>query len=383
MKKMKKLFLALLGTMLLTLLFSTCAFAKSSTVATIGSQKYTSLEAAVRKVKKGQTIVLKKNVTYSTTLTISSSVKNFTINLNGKTVTFKNNKSYLYIKKGSVTLTNGKIKQSAADGYAIKVKKGAALNIKKGTCTGRISNAGTMTVEKGTFSSASKKTDASSAFVTNTGKLTINGGSFSGKNTITIKNTGTLTINNGTFTCAAYADVDGYLDAIDVGDYGALLDNAQKGKATIEGGKFTSSTLCFRSSGSAVLTVTGGTFKSLNDGNTKLEGGTVSVKGGTWTSGGEIFGERGGGKITVSGGTFSCPWVLFETRKGPIKITGGTFKSTAGSDIAMLLGRDGKITVTGGTFTGRKTYLYSGDVSVGKKVKVTVKAAEKPEEQEE
>ncbi|MCC8046863.1 MAG: hypothetical protein LIP12_15505 [Clostridiales bacterium] len=230
MKKVRKLLLPLLMAMLVSVLFGSAATAASSgTVAKIGSKKYTSLDAAFKAAKNGETIVLQKNVTYSSILSVSRSGKSITLNLNGYTVTFKKN-TYLYVKKGTVTIKNGTIKQKSAvavdegvpTGVVIRTAKNGTVKITGGTYTGELLNYGNMTISGGTF--------------TNVKTAKLNGSYYLYSNLIT--NKGTMEIKKGTF------DKKGVTDADVSGNYMSPLDLSKvvenDGTLKISGGSFTS-----------------------------------------------------------------------------------------------------------------------------------------------
>ncbi len=182
MKNPKKWIAPFLMAMFVLVLSAVPAVAASSTVATIGSKNYSSLAKAISAVKDGQTIVLKKSVTYSKSLSISKSGKSFTIDLNKKTITFKSG-SYLYLKKGTVTIKNGKIKQKAKTeqyGTVVRVAKNAKLVVKSGTYHGMFTNYGTLSIQNGTFTSYGEI-----IYNHSSGTVTITKGTFTGSNNVT------------------------------------------------------------------------------------------------------------------------------------------------------------------------------------------------------
>lgn len=350
--------------MLISVLLGTTSMAASSgTVATIGSKKYTSLESAVKAVKSGQTIVLKKNVSYSSAVSISRSGVSFKLNLNEHTITFKGSAA-LVVKKGTVTISNGTIKTTNQTGYALKVRSGAVVKISSGTYKGQILNEGTMTVTGGTFTSVNKSRDLdtvlNTGLITNKGTMTIKGGTFNGGKNQTILNKGTMKIYDGTFKDS----IDFYeYDKIESPEYmnGSLISNqTKKAQITIYGGTFKSNVGCLSNGENAVMYIKDGKFTSQyacvfnNWGKLVIADGTFKIVNGGWG-----VSYTWNGTTTIKGGTFTSQWTLVETygEDVVVKITGGTFKTTT-SDIAMLLGFNGKITVTDGTFTSKSGYAY-------------------------
>ncbi|MCC8046931.1 MAG: autotransporter adhesin family protein [Clostridiales bacterium] len=363
MKRIRKLFLPLLAAMLVSALFALPSMAaSSSTVAKIGSTKYTSLEAAVKKVKSGQTITLQKNVSYSDVLTISRSGKSFVLNLNEHVITFKGESAYLYVKAGTVTIKNGTIKQTATTGKVLKASSKATVKISSGTYRGMITNAGTMTVTGGTFVSNETEKNVSTALITNTGKLTIKKGTFKGKKNGTVINKGTLTISGGTFTdsMASESDVD-----FKVNEDGAMFANlTSKGKLTITGGTFSSYGRLLWNSAKSTVIIRYGNFTSKYNfiastcGKMTVTGGTFKIpeiEDNKQTQ--PIFYVVDEGTLVIKHGVFKGANDLVEVYdNATVIISGGQFTETGESAIFLLFG--GKTTITGSYFKAVKGYLY-------------------------
>ncbi|MCD7736316.1 MAG: hypothetical protein LUI07_05050 [Lachnospiraceae bacterium] len=412
---------------LLTAVLSATAFAASKTVATIGSTKYTSLDAAIKAVKSGETIVLKSDITTSDSITISRSGKTFTLNLNKHTITFKGSAS-LIVKKGTVTIRNGKIMHNKVAGTILKVSKAAMVTVKSGTYTGFISNAGTMNITKGTFSNSKSKAQADyekndyesvlmeTRVFTNSGTLNISNGTFKCYYCGMFSNTGILNISGGVFdfkSCASpylihsiYNNTKNAKLTITGGtfDAGGLLDNTDGATALIKGGTFSIYSLYNEVEGSMTisdgdfkliyaisspgihnygsLTIKGGTFSSFDiEGSSEVDsdywgvenrGGTLKVKGGTFKT--LIYTESGAyndvasiGKTTISGGTFYGKVSAYSDKySAAVTIKGGTFKRKT---TTLYAAAKGKITVSGGTFAVKKSAASS--VSGSGKVTIT------------
>ncbi len=287
-----------------------------ASVATIGSKKYDSLAAAIKKVKNNETIVLEKSVICDQNLQLNAN-KKYTINFNNKTLTLKRGTSLL-VKKGKVTFAKARITHEDTKGTILTVSKGVTLNIGNGTYKGKISNAGVLNISGGQFASLEEKTDLESTLIMNKGTMTVSGGTFDG----------TQCLLNGT---------------------GATL-TVKEGK---KGCKFSSKCFC----------------TLLNFGTATLEGGTYISKQDwpiIWTEGPETV-----AKTTVKNGTFTSEWTMLESYgEARVTVSGGKFTSKAPkqSDIAMLLAFSGNINVTGGTFKAKNIGLYGSDA----KGKVTV-----------
>ncbi len=315
---MKRKLMKMLMLMALCLLVcGSVASAKSSTVAKIGSKKYSSLESALNAVKKGQTITLQKNVVAKGEIISKKNVK-FTLDLNKHTLSNANEITYpdvetahgvLCIKKGNVTLKNGKIHD------AIRVEKGAKLTIQSGTYE-QLLNFGTAVINEATFSPKVGQ----ALYNVKKGKLTINNVTVKSDKGALYQKAGTVVIKGGTFrsgnACTLY-----FLG----------------GKATVAGGSFTnnsSSTVTAYAAPGASLTITGGSFSAKKNTNVLSVAGSVKVNGGTFTSKWSypLIYVNNGGKLTV-------------TKK--IKLKGNNRRVYIDS---------GKATLKGKTYSSKGTY---------------------------
>lgn len=374
--KTRKSVVAVITALLCILLMSMTASAKSSTVATIGSKKYTSLSTAFKKVKKGETIVLKQNVTVTKPLTLTRNV-NFTLDLNKKTITFKNKNTAsnsifigLRISKGNITIKNGTMRQTYVKGELIWVEKKASVTIKNGTYIGVIENSGKMTIDKGsfrTFSDLEKAEWYGYIMLINTGTMTVNGGNFSTKccyllGNLDLESRAKLTVNGGTFKQSRAFNSD--IEGCEFNNGALLLINAtSKNSTTVNGGEFTSNVPVFLAEKGTVK-VKKGTFIAKEGATMALTGkANATVNGGTWSisSCRPNFILLGSSRVTVNNGTFKSECTTVEaSESSTCTIKGGKFSTTMNdSSIGMLyLGGSSKITVTGGTFTGKKTCAY-------------------------
>ncbi len=239
MKRIKSFFGLLILTAAISLTFAMASNA-ANTQAVIGDTEYASIKDALREVENGQTIVLKKNATFEETLKISRPDRKFAIDLNGYTLTFKDD-ACLFIDKGGVVLENGTLRQENVSSCILRVSSAADCTITDGIYEGRIFNHGTMQVDGGSF----RQKDGS-VFLYSDGSLFINGGEFK-TDGVMIQAAGPATITGGTFTTAL------------------------RGKAML-------TTLGEDSSGE--ITVAGGTFIGPNaygvQGNVRIKGGDFS-----------------------------------------------------------------------------------------------------------
>lgn len=182
----------------------TCSSSKNSdgmygvatAIAQIGTDRYTSLKAAIIAAKKGKTIQLLNDTTENITINAS---KQITLDLNGHTLNGGTGTAKAAIlNKGNVTITD-----TSAD------KTGTIKRDDQGiegeTSYYVIDNNGTMVIDQANVVNNSGIKGSSlirNGGVDTVSSLTINGGTFEQQNFIAVKNdsNGELTINGGTLT---------------------------------------------------------------------------------------------------------------------------------------------------------------------------------------
>ena len=162
---------------------------------------------------------------------------------------------------------------------------------------------------------------------------------------------GTLTLKNGTINARGVQTYAGANLVIENGVTINALDN--------DGGA------CVYVRKDSVVTINGGTFKSLackselTGGSVIInDGGEIIINNGTFVS--EVYGpyviNHWSGKTTINGGTFEAVRGVVSAVGGSLNITGGTFTKTDtsfGSSYELYVAGDAKVTVTGGTFTNK------------------------------
>ena len=190
---------------------------EGSYVASIGTNKYTTLAEAVEVANDGNTIQLLTDVVLTKQVTIE---KKLTLDLNGKTIS---NSTNIWTDDGinwSLIRVNGK-------------------------------NADVTITGNGTMDA--KENDCFDLHIDNGGKLTIENGTFHGNSSVVyIYRGGTLTVNGGTF------------------------DLKQKGVGTNDGRYLLNCEDEYFKKGSSTVTVTGGTFEDFDPMNVTAEGASVS-----------------------------------------------------------------------------------------------------------
>lgn len=321
----KKIFLVLLFMMLC--LFGSVSHASAKTVCSIGKKGYSSFAAAVKAVKNGQTIKLKKDA-YISDIYIDD--ESSVINRNVKcTIDMNGQYGAITVAKGTVTFKNG------GKGARISVKSKGNVIIKSGEFTSLTLYGGQATVDGGTFREIyngvwnNKKggkltvNKGKIEYLTNYASSTVNGGTFN-----YIKNyEGTLIIRkaNITWECinSAVCILDGKKNKSSI----KLLNNFNI--MTVKSGIFN----CEKISNHKTLTVKGGTLSKTAaeheeiGGDMKITGGTVKGPIAVKTlrvTGGTITGTINNGKISISGGKVKNIIISKYYRDASVKITGGS-----------------------------------------------------------
>ena len=283
----------------------TCSSSKNSdgmygvatAIAQIGTDRYTSLKAAIIAAKKGKTIQLLNDTTENITINAS---KQITLDLNGHTLNGGTGTANAAIlNKGNVTITD----TSADKTGTIKRDD---QGIEDETSYYVIKNIGTMVIDQANVvnNSGYKKANSSGSMVGSSlicngdddpqASLTINGGTFNQPNFLVVKNgtNGTLTVNGGTLT-SNHSAVQNWNKAQILGGSltGQIWTDAWVEGAigeTIIGGDA-------QFAGEIVVDITGKVPPTL-----KIEGGSLDVTSWRVTS----AAAAANATVAVSGGTF-------------------------------------------------------------------------------
>ena len=264
----------------------------ATAIAQIGTDRYTSLKAAITAAKKAKTIQLLNDTTENVTIAAS---KQITLDLNGHTLNGgTGNAKAAILNKGNVTI----IDTSAGKTGTIKRDdQGAEGEISYYV----IDNNGTMVIDQANVVNNSGAKGSSlirNGGVDTVSSLTINGGTFEQQNFIAVKNDGNgeLAINGGTLTSKE-----------------SVVQNWNKAK--ILGGNLTGGYLwtdSWTEAGTVGETVIGGNAQftgtiymdvtSPNPSTLKIEGGKLNVTKWTVTD----AASKVDSSIAVSGGTFTA-----------------------------------------------------------------------------
>ena len=197
-------------------------------------------------------------VTSSSQIKVNEATEDATLDLAGFNLTLSSvsgtegallNNGDLTIKNSSAIATNGKIIGKSAD---------------------TILNKGNITIEGGTFDNTSKQSEGKKAAFVNEGTAIIKEGTFSrslnetnlGTGYYVVINHGTLTINNGTFKTASAKTATAAL--IENGYYtSAETVGKSEAKLTIEGGTFEGGRYIVKNDYAGVATITGGKYTAV------------------------------------------------------------------------------------------------------------------------
>lgn len=373
-KKMKhKKWMIMILTLLCAVLLSGMGVsaAGKKTVATIGKKKYTSLEKALAKVKNGQTIKLKANITANKTIEVKRNVR-FTLDFNGKTIKSSrgriadglgNTKGILRISKGNVVIKKGKMTGNAS----IKIEKGAAVKIMNGSYC-QLVNKGSVTVVNGSFRTKDTATSAVANY--GKGKMVIKNATVQAQigGALYVEG-GTVAINNGTFNQSKSKG--------DISYAGIIIKKA--GKLTIRKGKFTVKDRNSLIETYGKLTIENGVFQHLSENGVSaiamFEGSETIINGGTFTS--NIRGNStillhsmAGSKISVNGGTFTAQQGVVWENYGSAVLTGGTLISLKNPGEAVY--NSGTFTMSGGAIRQESSNSYGSALRVTKETTTSI-----------
>lgn len=335
-KGRKKILKTILMSFLFVLLLSANGMTSKAATpeAAIGKKNYTNFEDALKNVKNGQTITLKKNVKFKDTIAINRNVK-FTLDLNKKTLTYTGEETGILLRrKVNMTIKNGTFK--SADGRALNIGYQANVTIPSGTYQGSIYNTGTLTVKNGKFKDT----------ISNYGTLVIKGGTFEntkdGGNLIYNDCGKKITISGGKF-------INRSLDSQGIYNY--------EGNITIKGGTFsTSGYYLIGNISKGKITISDGTFSSSNGLILYDTGKSLVIKGGKFTTTSSEYPLLWSSKkVTISGGTFTAKKAKpILVTKGTLVISGGTFKPYKNTAIIGVAGSGTEIVLKKGTFRNVK-----------------------------
>lgn len=337
-------------------------------VARMGDATYPTLQQAVDAAgTDAATITLLENT--NETVTVRAD-KNITLDLNGKTVTGKDNAAVL-VNGGSLTVQDSKATEGPAvgDDYSVTYDSGV-LEAGADKHAVQVYNGGNFVLESGTVRSAYDCGIYAGAENNGSGTATINGGY------VQAREYGVGAINKGTTL-----NINGGVIVAD--DNAAVAGNGTEGLGgttiNINGGTMISKLITngYITCGvyhpqSGTLNINGGTIVSTNGVGVLMRGGSANITGGTIIARGS--GEGKVGDSTVLSGHYG---VLYDTQSGypglgddsAVSISGSASVSAVDDCIAVRAnaGEDenDRVVVEGGTFNQDVTdFVIDGNKTV-------------------
>ncbi len=350
--------------------------------ASIKKKKYSTLQKALSKVKKGQTIKILKNIKINKPVTAKRKVK-YSINLNKKKITYRGKSNGLVLKNGDVTIYKGTVDDVLVSSKTTvtlkKIKmtklknKGGTIFVKNGSIESVDNHIGKCTIDTGTIDSV---TNGIHYKKNHRGELVINNGTIDS----VYQNAGSCVINQGTYEyfSGRYADEksttlikDGNYYSITLGGK-SVVENAickeldNYGTSEIKNGTFGGvKTSAGKTSGKkeannylfqnyGTLVVQNGTYvydyASMVIGNNKK----MTINGGNFEVGFNISLK---GSVIINGGTFTNGDGWMFTNHGNLEINNGTFKETS-TEHELIYNR-AKLIIRGGTLEATNNVLES------------------------
>lgn len=286
---------------------------------------------------------------------------NFTLDLNGHTLTTPGTKVFRLNETGAVltiksSVEGGMMYESSTGSNSLIVKGGGKCILESGILKGNNATSGhvyVQTTSNGTgefiMNGGMIWTPNYNAVSCPSGKFIMNGGVIKTDlaDTYPIRLTGGV----GEFHGGSFESMDSNYGIYASGEAVVTIDGTFEGLAL---------------SGSGAYTISGGTLT----GTTRVNGGNVTVTGGSFTNNaGCAFYVTPGGNVTLNGGTFDGNSGFGSIRScGSLIINDGVTATVQGENNVLYVGSDdnaGSMTVNGGVFTGYKTiYGSNGSLSI-------------------
>nr|WP_288793826.1 fibronectin type III domain-containing protein [uncultured Eubacterium sp.] len=254
---------------------------------------------------------------------------------NGGTNTY-----YNIVNHGNMTIDDASVNQNG--GYSSLIENGY-YDYSKDHTTGNNAEAPQLTIKGGTFSGGLNtiKNDEG-------GDLTIDNGTFTNTTQYVVMNWNTATINGGTFTGNAYPVV-----------FNGSYNNHASGKLTVNGGKYSGSNFLGVYSNPGTVSVTDGDFTGIKDMVNGKTNNTKFISGGTFKSLPTANLTDKAATATVTNGTSTTYVVGEKDIQKAAEDSSNTVTITKG--IVSLTGANAKIVNDNGTVTVDGTTVKAGD----------------------
>lgn len=293
---------------------------KTLAVAEIGDEKFTTLQAAIESAKDGDTVKLVNDVVVVRDNTISVD-KGIVLDLNGYSITGKNERALSFVNGDSLITGTG----------IIKVEKDSANPIKSGSSVIRV----------GSGTNDNKKEQQDNVSLTIDENVTVSTDACYGvtvfgsdtAETVTIK--GTISSYSGAVSGNGSEQYWGTNIVVSesaslTATNGPAIYHPQSGNLTVEGGTFVGRTAVEVKGGT--VNIKGGVFNSNYNGTPVIDNAPTEDGGnslGYALSVVEKKGYAGKANVTVSGGTFNSPVVNGKSANSPNTGKENTLKFTS------------------------------------------------------
>ena len=240
------------------------------------------------------------------------------------------NTYYNIVNHGNMTIDDASVNQNG--NFSSLIENGY-YSYSTDHTTGNNAEAPQLTIKGGTFSGGINtiKNDEG-------GDLTIDNGTFSNTTQCAVMNWNTATINGGTFTDDAYSVV-----------YNGSYNNHASGKLTVNGGKYSGSNFLGVYSNPGTVSVTDGDFTGIKDMVKEKTNNTKFISGGTYKALPTANLQDNVAQATVTNGTSTTFAVGTQAIQKAAEDSGNTVTVTKG--IVNLTGANAKIVNASGKVT--------------------------------
>ena len=240
------------------------------------------------------------------------------------------NTYYNIVNHGNMTIDDASVNQNG--NFSSLIENGY-YSYSTDHTTGNNAEAPQLTIKGGTFSGGINtiKNDEG-------GDLTIDNGTFSNTTQCAVMNWNTATINGGTFTDDAYSVV-----------YNGSYNNHASGKLTVNGGKYSGSNFLGVYSNPGTVSVTDGDFTGIKDMVKEKTNNTKFISGGTYKALPTANLQDNVAQATVTNGTSTTFAVGTQAIQKAAEDSGNTLTVTKG--IVNLTGANAKIVNASGKVT--------------------------------
>ena len=325
---MKKSALALILAVLMAVGLLTIGAAADDPVASIGDEKYDTLAQAVEKANDGDTIVVLKDCTLSTVISINKSI---TIDLAGHSIT-ANTAGCFVVTADDKTFT---IEDSSVD-------KNGSISAEYSRSNLIEVPAGELVVKGGNLSN-----NWYVIYVYKSGKVTIKDGTLTSRVACAVSTNGSAA-GSDNYSADAVIDIQGG-KLVSVSDVGIYLP---AGTLYISGGDIEGDTAVYSKSGTTIIT--GGTIRGTGsktdfkhyDSGCSATGDALVIEACDYPNGNPVV-EISGGEFTSENADAVASYEHNNNEAEKIAVVGGKFSTSVSKFVpeGMIQGKDGKVVI--------------------------------------